>query len=460
MERVDYTKRIPSNRGNIEYANTRVPENYDKQQRLRHEINVAKNQLVDFDRNVTGIGAFADKLGNFYNVRNQYNKDNDLGLDFTLQNPYHADQWKYVGNQLWSGIEGAGDIFEIAARSLATLGPGEYIPGDRGFGGEWFESLKYDPDALMGLNPFYDEDARAELDVAYPEQARNLGIEDFEAAYLGGNVPGMLDVLDFQNYLRGNQGFDSTGLEGDDLSKSFDSFLYDNFLKENYPGSDFTQYTDDQFTYKIPTDFVDQFADYDQEELINAYFDEYQGKGGYYPTTLQDYANQYLDNQYGILGSNLGKKFDLTPNTVENILSEGQSGDPLHMGMWEDLMNENTMLGVDDFEMEYETDEAKELAESGWSNLPSFYSFSKALQVPKIAGSVARKSKYPFVRAGSRLYDETFPTLSGAPRYGRGFPVFNFPSRTFTGTNINIPFRKTLQNTGILGTNIYSQTGE
>ena len=86
MERVDYTKRIPSNRGNIEYANTRVPENYDRGQIARHQFNVAKNQLVDFDRNITGIGAFADKLGNFYNARNQYSDDNDLGMDFTFDN--------------------------------------------------------------------------------------------------------------------------------------------------------------------------------------------------------------------------------------------------------------------------------------------------------------------------------------------------------------------------------------
>jgi hypothetical protein len=131
------------------------------------------------------------------------------------------------------------------------------------------------------------------------------------------------------------------------------------------------------------------------------------------------------------------------------------------MGMFEDLMNENTMPGLTDFEMEYETDEAKELAESGWSNLPSMYSFAKALQIPsKYAGSTLRKSNNPLFKTGSRFYDEAFPTLSGAPRYGRGLPVFNFPSRTFTGTNVNIPFRKSLQNTGILGSSIYSQTGE
>jgi hypothetical protein len=120
MERVDYTKRIPSNRKNIEYANTRVPENYDRNQIARHQFNVAKNQLVDFDRNYTGIGAFTDKLVDFYNTRNQYSKDNDLGMDFTLQNPYHADQFRYAGNQIYSGLEGAGDIFEIAARSLGN----------------------------------------------------------------------------------------------------------------------------------------------------------------------------------------------------------------------------------------------------------------------------------------------------------------------------------------------------
>ena len=69
MERVDYTNRIPSNRKNVEYANTRVPENYDRNQIARHQLNVAKNKLVDFDRNYTGIAAFADKLGNFYNKR-------------------------------------------------------------------------------------------------------------------------------------------------------------------------------------------------------------------------------------------------------------------------------------------------------------------------------------------------------------------------------------------------------
>jgi len=116
------------------------------------------------------------------------------------------------------------------------------------------------------------------------------------------------------------------------------------------------------------------------------------------------------------------------------------------------------MPGLTDFEMEYETDEAKELAESGWSNLPSMYSFAKALQIPKYAGSTLRKSNNPLFKTGSRFYDEAFPTLSGSG--GRGIPVFNFPSRTFTGTTVNIPFRRSLQNTGILGSSIYSQTGE
>ena len=455
METVDYTRRIPSNRKNIEYANTRVPENYDRNQIARHQLNVAKNKLVDFDRNYTGIGAFADKLGNLYNKRNQYSEDNDLGMDWTFENPYHLDQLKYAGNQIYQGLEGAGDIFEIAARSLATLGPGEYVPGDRGFGGEWAESLKYNPDALFGFNPFYDEDARAELDIAYPEEARNLGIEDFETAYSGANIPGMLDVLNFQNYLRGSQGFDSTGLEGDALSDSFNNFLYDNYITSNYADSDFGTYQDDKFEYSIPNEFVSKFSDYSDQEIIDAYNKEY---GGYLNTTMQDYANQYLDNQYSTLSSNLSDQFDLTPNTLENILSDGQSGDPLHMGMWEDLMNENTMLGLNDFEMEYATDEAKELAESGWSHLPSMYSFGKAMQIPKHAGNIMSKSNNPFIKTGSRFYNEAFPTLSGSG--GQGFPVFNFPSKTFTGTNINIPFRRSLQNAGILGTNIYSQTGE
>lgn len=455
MERVDYTKRIPSNRKNVEYANTRVPENYDRDQIARHQFNVAKNKLVDFDRNYSGIGAFTDKLGNFYSARNQYSDDNDLGMDFTFQNPYTQDQLRYLVNQGYQGLEGAGDIFEIAARSLATLGPGEYIPGDRGFGGEWAESLKYDPNALFGFNPFYDEDARTELDMAYPEQARNLGIEDFETAYLGADIPGMLDVLNFQNYLRGSQGFDSMGLEGDALSNSFNDFLYDNYLTSNYPDSGFETYQDDQFQYTIPNEFVDKFSDYSDQEIIDAYNKEY---GGYLNTTMQDYANQYLDNQYGTLSSNLSDQFNLTPNALENILSDGQSGDPLHMGMFEDLFNENTMPGLTDFELEYETPEAQALAESGYSDLPSMYSFAKAMKIPSTIGSTMRKSNNPFIKPFSRFYNEAFPTLSGSG--GQGFPVFNFPSRTFTGTNVNIPFRRSLQNAGILGTNIYSQTGE
>jgi len=462
MERVDYTNRIPSNRKNVEYANTRVPENYDRNQIARHQLNVAKNKLVDFDRNYTGIGAFADKLGNFYSARNQYSKDNDLGMDFTFENPYAQDQLKYLVNQGYQGLEGAGDIFEIAARGLATAAlPGEYIPGDRGVGGEFYESLKYDPDALMGLNPYlslltgYDPDARTELDMAYPEQARNLGIEDFETAYSGANIPGMLNVVNFQNYLRGSQGFDSTGLEGDALSNSFNDFLYDNYITSNYPDSGFGTYQDDKFQYTIPNEFVDKFSDYSDLEMIDAYNKEY---GGYLNTTLQDYANQYLDNQYNTLSSNLSEQFNLTPNTIENILSDGQSGDPLHMGLFEDLFNENTMPGLTDFELEYETPEAQALAESGYSDLPSMYSFAKAMKIPSTIGKTISKSNNPLVKSGSRAYNEFFPTLSGSG--GQGFPVFNFPSRTFTGSNINIPFRRSLQNTGIMGTNIYSQTGE
>ena len=69
MEKVDYTRRIPSNRRNIEYANTRVPENYDRMQQGRHFLNQAKNKIKSFDRNVTGIGAFANKGFDFLNAR-------------------------------------------------------------------------------------------------------------------------------------------------------------------------------------------------------------------------------------------------------------------------------------------------------------------------------------------------------------------------------------------------------
>jgi hypothetical protein len=86
------------------------------------------------------------------------------------------------------------------------------------------------------------------------------------------------------------------------------------------------------------------------------------------------------------------------------------------------------------------------------------YSFAKAMKIPSTIGKTISKSNNPLVKAGSRAYNEFFPTLSGSG--GSGLPIFNFPSRTFTGSNINIPFRRSLQNTGIMGANIYSQTGE
>ena len=61
------------------------------------------------------------------------------------------------------------------------------------------------------------------------------------------------------------------------------------------------------------------------------------------------------------------------------------------MGLFEDLFNENTMLGINDFEMEYETPEAQALAESGYSDLPSMYAFAKAMKIPSTIGKTISK---------------------------------------------------------------------
>ena len=92
---------------------------------------------------------------------------------------------------------------------------------------------------------------------------------------------------------------------------------------------------------------------------------------------------------------------------------------------------------------EYETPEAKELGKSGWSSLPEWAMFPAAFgSVRKASGILSKATEGTKAGALNKIYQNIYPGLSGS---GGPIPMFNFPSRSFTGKNLIIPGRKMWQ---------------
>ena len=475
MEKVDYTNRISNNRRNIEYANTRVPENYDRMQQGRHFLNQAKNKIKSFDRNVTGIGAFANKGFDFLNARKENAQNavkegtsfkNMYGVDQAKDDPYKRDIFRWLGNNLYQGAEMFGDVGEMALQSVGTasakLGnavlPGspfkELIPGDRGVGGEYYESLQYNPDAkLLGFLPniLYNEENRNKLDKSFADASKQQGY--FETAYRNNDWEGVMSDTNFLNHLRGQYGFDSDNFDSDKLVPALGKFIVDDF-ESQYDGENQTFDFEDG-TIDIPTSFIESRKDYSNDELTNSYMDE---SKKFINKKMNSLANSYSNKSYGNISSDLADEYNLSENTINNLLPTGQETDYLHMGLFEDFMAENTMPFMpDNFQFDYETPEAESMAESYYSHLPALSVMSGGLGAVKRASQLLSKSRNPYVKGTADLTGNIFPNLTGKRNT---FETFNFPSGKFTGKTRAFPFRKQGQMGGILGINTYSETGE
>ena len=92
---------------------------------------------------------------------------------------------------------------------------------------------------------------------------------------------------------------------------------------------------------------------------------------------------------------------------------------------------------------EYETPEAKELSKSGWSSLPEWAMYPAAFRaVKKGSGIVSKATEGTKAGALNKLYQNIYPAMSGS---GGPIPIFNFPSRTFTGSQWKPPGRSMWQ---------------
>ena len=471
MEKVDYTKRIPNNRRNIEIANTRPgAKNYD-----RNYYKEGIDTIQNFDRKVTGIESFFNKGFNFLNARKENaQKAVDDGTSFTnmygvnqaKDDPYKRDIFRWLGNNAYQGAEMAGDVAEMALQSVGTasakLGnlvlPGdpfkELIPGDSGVGGEYYDSLQYNPDAkLLGFLPniLYNEENKNKLDKSFADASKQQGY--FETAYKANDLEGIMSDTNFLNHLRGEYGFDSDNFDSDKLVDSFGKFIVDDF-KSQYDGENQTFDFQDG-TIDIPASFIESRKDYSNDELINSYIDESQT---FINNKMNSLANSYSNKSYGNISSNLADEYNLSENTINNLLPTGQETDYLHMGLFNDFMAENTMPFMpDDFQFDYETPEAESMAESGWSHLPSFSVMSGGLGAAKTLSQLLSKSSNRYVKGAANLTSNIFPNLTGKKNT---FETFNFPSRQYTGRIRKLPFRNKGQAGGILAANAYSETGE
>ena len=449
VERVDYTKRFErSNRRNIEAANRRVPPDYTTRQKIERKVKPYWEGLKKFDREKTGIAQFAGNVKDFYSARNKYSRDEGLGMfEETYKNPYSKDQLRWLANMGYNVAEFAGDLFKTGAQAAGTAMTGiDFIPGDEGIAGEWGKMQGYNPEFETALgnipNPWYDDLKAGEFEMAQGEAERSSGVsllneKDFLTA---------LGNTNFQNHLR-NYGLDLEGVKKEDFQKTLEKFNIDKF---------YDQFSEEMGTvdiggkkYNVPQEWMDRYEGYTSDELSQA-FDK----------DVSTFANKEWGNITGDYKEGVQKrytdtlmdKFDFNEDELAYAMSKGET--PLHMGLWEDLAHEKTMPFMEDLSgyteegyprelFDYETDEAKELSTSGWSSLPEWAMYGPMFGgIKKASGIVSKATEGTKAGALNKIYQNLYPGLSGS---GGPIPMFNFPSRSFTGKNLILPGRKMWQ---------------
>jgi hypothetical protein len=124
-------------------------------------------------------------------------------------------------------------------------------------------------------------------------------------------------------------------------------------------------------------------------------------------------------------------QFGLDKDELLFAMTKGEANN-LDLGIFEDLLRENTMPFMeDDFRLDYETDAAQKIVDENpfWSEgLASLAAWPAGLKALKSAGKI---------NAGplSTAYKNVYPGLSGTG--GTPIPFYNFPSRTWTGGSFN-----------------------
>ena len=454
VEKVDYTKRFErSNRRNIEAANIRVPTDYTTRQKIERKVRPyweGLNRLHDTLSEKTGIASFANNLKKFQQAQEKYRTDKGLGwLESGWKSPYNRDTARWGGNMLYNVAELVGDVFKTGAQATGTAATGiDFIPGDEGIGGEWSTMQGYNPNwEIAGFNvpnPFYDDLKAGEFEMAQGEAERATGMTDITSAT---NIEDILKITNMQNHLR-NYGLDLGGVkEGDKLFDTYNKWMGDRYMKQYADGPKKT-IKKGNYNYYIPEEFIKNYEGYTDKELVDAWerdFTTFANKEG------SNIFGEYEKNIMGDYNKQLMEKFDFNEDELAYAQSKGTT--PLHMGLWEDLLHEKTMPFMDDLGytdegyqkelFEYETPEAQELGKSGWSSLPEWAMFPAAFgAVRRGSGILSKATEGTKAGALNKIYQNIYPGLSGS---GGPIPMFNFPSRSFTGKNLVLPGRKMWQ---------------
>ena len=432
----------------------------------------------------TGARNFFNNLDNFYDARNQYSKDKGLGfLEENWKNPYTKDQYRWAGNVGYNIAEGMGDLFELGWRIPPAAAGYDTIPGDEGVLGSYWANKEFDPTwNLFGFdlpNPFRDDLKIGKLEQAIPELERELGF------LTGAENENPLDILNFQNHLR-NYNLDLSDLNATERVAAFENWMGDQFLGQ------YDQTINPDAKYDIiknqnawrqigdkylPREYLEGLNYYDpylnlNQKMINKILGDYNKSYlDFQKTTmlpiLESYDKNLINQRNQELMDEFGFKdeaelvYAMSKGNVHPMdalyLAEKGLELPEHMGLFNDLLTESTMPFIeDDFRFDYETDEANKLAAENpfWSEgVASLLGWGQAVKGFSLPSKI--KGKPGILRSS---YYNMYPGLSKTG--GTGIPVFNFPTRTFTGQSLNIPSRGWWQTPALTYAAAAQETGD
>jgi len=435
----------------------------------------------------TGARNFFNNLDNFYDARNQYSKDKGLGfLEENWKNPYTKDQYRWAGNVGYNIAEGMGDLFELGWRIPPAAAGYDTIPGDEGVLGSYWANKEFDPTwNLFGFdlpNPFRDDLKIGQLEKAVPELERELGF------ITGAENP--LDIINFQNHLR-NYNLDLSDLNATERTTAFENWMGDQFLGQ------YDQTINPDAKYDIiknqnawrqigdkylPREYLEGLNYYDpylnlNQKMINKILGDY--NKSYldfqkttmlpilesYDKNLINQRNQELMDEFGFKDEAellyAMSKGNVHEKDMEYLAEKGLEL-PEHMGLFNDLLAESTMPFIEDnFRFDYETDEANKLAMENpiWSEgLASFLGWGTGLKSFGLPKRLSSKSNVDRAGILNKAYYNMYPGLSGTG--GTGIPLFNFPSRTWTGNIWNPPGRNWWQTPALTYAAAAQETGD